>query len=450
MPNARRISIINGYLRQNAGDAALLSVILAQISHAAPGIPRAVFGMENPRDLPQYEGCQNFGSIRRYVASAEVPKWRRIIRRLIALVWGLVVSFGPRRLTAWTLPLLPAEVRAEVRHMMDSELVVSMGGGYLRGGPGLNGDQNVFFTVLPVLIAHRHGTPVAFAPQSFGPFRGLWQRYLVRRAVGRAALVLAREDESLNWLAGCRLPAGLVRRGVDSGFAFRAAPSEQSARARWGLPIAQTPVIGLTARAWLSAPEQAAYEAALAQLIDHIQRDLGMAVVLIPQVACDYLGDDDRVAQARIAERCQTPPHVITEQLTPQELGQLYSEVDVLIGTRFHSVIFALTHGVPAIAIAYEHKTTGIMRDLGLSSWVVPIERVARTDLAGLLARLLTEHADYRRQLAELMPPYIARAHQTTGQLRSVLRQKTLIRPTQNLAQPMQPPGPVPTSTIAP
>jgi polysaccharide pyruvyl transferase WcaK-like protein len=29
---------------------------------------------------------------------------------------------------------------------------------------------------------------------------------------------------------------------------------------------------------------------------------------------------------------------------------------------------------VPGIAIEYEHKTRGIMRDLGLEDWVLPME----------------------------------------------------------------------------
>ena len=46
--------------------------------------------------------------------------------------------------------------------------------------------------------------------------------------------------------------------------------------------------------------------------------------------------------------------------------------LDYLVGTRFHSVIFALAARVPCIAIGYEHKTRGIMRDLSLDGWVLP------------------------------------------------------------------------------
>ena len=54
----------------------------------------------------------------------------------------------------------------------------------------------------------------------------------------------------------------------------------------------------------------------------------------------------------------------------------MYSYYDLVVGTRFHSVIFALNVETPAIAIAYGgYKATGIMADIGLSEYVIPIEQ---------------------------------------------------------------------------
>jgi colanic acid/amylovoran biosynthesis protein len=424
MTRTRQIAVVNGYIRENAGDAALLSVLLDQLHEADPDADLHVFGMEDPRSRPRFDGRVNHGSIRRYVADGAVGRPRRIRRRLLALVWGLLLALGPRRLAGLVTPWLPAEARDEVRRVIAADLVVSMGGGYLRGGPGLNGHQNVFFVLLPILIGQRHGTATAFAPQSFGPFCGRWQRWLVRRAVGRAHLVIAREDESLRWLAACGLPAGLARRGVDSGFGLtpaRVCPADAvNSRAKFGVdPRAR--VLGMTARAWLPAAQQAAYERSLADVIDHCQRDLGLSVVLIPQVTTDYLGDDDRVVERRIADLCQTDPLVIDGSPGHRDLALLYGELDYLVGTRFHSVIFALIRSVPSVAIAYEHKTTGIMHDLGLQKWVVPIEGVATADMRGLVDRLVDSDAEYRATLRGAVPEYVRRTRDTVDQLRDVL-----------------------------
>jgi colanic acid/amylovoran biosynthesis protein len=89
------------------------------------------------------------------------------------------------------------------------------------------------------------------------------------------------------------------------------------------------------------------------------------------------------------------------------ELKSLYANLDFLIGTRFHSVIFSLASFVPCIAIEYEHKTGGIMRELGLHRWVIPFEDVTAERLQSLFDELIQNADSYRAYLREVIPPYI-------------------------------------------
>jgi colanic acid/amylovoran biosynthesis protein len=171
----------------------------------------------------------------------------------------------------------------------------------------------------------------------------------------------------------------------------------------------------MTARSWLPPDAQTAYERALAATIDHLQADGRARVVLIPQVMTNDAADDDRIVQRRIAGFCSSEPLRVESLRDHHELKAIYGELDLLIGTRFHSVIFSLTAGVPCIGIAYEHKTTGIMRELGLEQWVIAIEAVTAENLIVLADRLVASADDYRLLLAERMPPYVARADAVVG-----------------------------------
>jgi len=64
-----------------------------------------------------------------------------------------------------------------------------------------------------------------------------------------------------------------------------------------------------------------------------------------------------------------------------------------------HSNIFALSQGVPLIAIAYFHKTWGIMQMLGLERWVIDIEAVTPEGLINKLVELWQE----REQIKQLI-----------------------------------------------
>ncbi|MFJ2594293.1 polysaccharide pyruvyl transferase family protein [Streptomyces erythrochromogenes] len=413
-----KIVVINAYVRENAGDAALLSVCLRQVREAFPGADVRVAGMEDPAVHPAFEDAPNLGSIRRHVADGTAPRSRRILRKVYVGAASAGLLLLPRSAAGLLRRVLPAEARREADALAGADLVVSTGGGYVLARPGLDGHQNVFFVLLPVLLAQRAGVPVVFAPQSYGPFPSSLQRRLVARALGRSPLVLAREDVSVAQLRGCGLPDAAVTRGVDSGFAFDPPPSSDW-RARLGIAPQQR-LVGVTARRWLAPAAQDAYERALAATIDAVQAT-GARVVLIPQVSTDYLSDDDRIVERRIAAHCTAAPLLIEDRVDYRDLKGVYRECALLIGTRFHSVIFSLTSGVPCVAIEYEHKTRGIMADLGLGAHVLAIEDVTHPRLWALVAPLLQDDSGYREQLRRRLPGYVAEAEGFPGLLRAAL-----------------------------
>ncbi|MFF5964050.1 polysaccharide pyruvyl transferase family protein [Streptomyces collinus] len=410
--------VINAYVRENAGDAALLSVCLRQVQEAFPGADVAVAGMEDAAVHPAFEGVRNLGSIRRYVADGTVSLPRRLLRKVLLGLAATAAVTLPRPLSHVVLRGLPAEARREAAAVTGADLVVSMGGGYVLARPGLDGYQNVFFVLLPALLAQRARVPVVWAPQSFGPFPAAAQRRLVRRVMSRSAVVLAREDVSVGELLGCGLPADRIERAVDAGFAFDP-KGRTDWRARLGVDAGER-LVGITARRWLAPAAQERYERELARTIDAVQAT-GARAVLIPQVSTDYLGDDDRVCERRIAAYCTSGPLMVDEVVDYRDLKGLYDECTLLIGTRFHSVIFSLTSDVPCVAIEYEHKTRGIMADLGLGEWVLPIADVTHERLWTLVEPLLKDATPYRTLLDTNLSGYVARARSLPARLREAV-----------------------------
>lgn len=409
------IVVINAYVRENAGDAALLSVCLRHVQEAFPGADVVIAGMEDAAMYPEFEGTPNIGSIRRYVADGTVTLPRRLLRKALLSLVGTAAVALPGPLARAAVRMLPAEARREAEAVSGADVVVSMGGGYVLARPGLDGYQNVFFVLLPALLAQRADVPVVWAPQSFGPFPAAVQRRLVGRVMRRSAAVLAREDVSVGELLACEVPADRVERAVDAGFAFQ--PERRiDWRARLGVGPDER-LVGITARRWLAPAAQERYEREFARTIDAVQAT-GARALLIPQVSTDYLGDDDRVCERRIVGYCAGDPLMVDEVVDYRDLKGLYDECTLLLGTRFHSVIFSLTSGVPCVAIEYEHKTRGIMADLGLGEWVVPIADVTHDRLWALAEPLLKDSAAYLDILDANLPGYLARARSFPARLR--------------------------------
>jgi colanic acid/amylovoran biosynthesis protein len=64
-----------------------------------------------------------------------------------------------------------------------------------------------------------------------------------------------------------------------------------------------------------------------------------------------------------------------------------------------HSNIFALTLGLPTVAISYDPKTDGIMAALGLSEYVIAASALDRNALSQAVVKVLAD-LDYKRRLS--------------------------------------------------
>lgn len=90
-----------------------------------------------------------------------------------------------------------------------------------------------------------------------------------------------------------------------------------------------------------------------------------------------------------------------------------YESLDIMIGTAFHSIVFAVQNGIPAIAINYHAKVRRLMEDIGLGEYV--LEWSEWDQLRVRYDQVLMNRASIREQMLE----HTARAH---GELLRILQ----------------------------
>jgi len=405
------ILVVNGYVRENKGDAVLMSVLCRELQKTFPKATVKISSQEDPRHEPTFEDWQNVCSFNRYCFDPATGKGSHLLRLIVCSAIITALPYVPPGFRKMAVRLSPKMLRAELSALTRADLVVAMGGGYLNGNTSLMAQVAVYLMLAPLELAKRFGACAVFAPESMGPFATKFQQKLVIRTLEKADLVLTREDKTVKLLAKLskRFP---VVPSVDSGFLFT---SDESVDLRAQLHVpAKDLLIGVTVRRWLDPQRQYAYERAVARTIDHLTENHHATVVFIPQVTSALGGDDDRITANRVYKRLRhkTGVHVLDEQYTHQQVKSLYDTLDLIIGTRFHSVILSLTSHVPALAIEYEHKTSGIMHDLALDKWVVKIEDATAEVLTSKINELIASKPQYKEHLKKVLPPYIAKAQE--------------------------------------
>lgn len=401
-----KILITHVYSEDNKGDAALLSVLVNDVRRTFPKAQLTILTLDSVAADHTFEGIPVKKSFMFYALN-------KYHNRPMTLLYSLFVMSSTvcwaycKRTCGISLPL-PKRLRDVCKTYYESDLILPVGGGYLRSQKkGIGSLLNVAQLLHPFMVANLLGKPTILYTQSIGPFVSRSEKWLVKHVLNKnVSAAIIREEVSLDLLKriGVTIP---LHRSVDSGFAFN---PKITFDLRKKLHVKRGQLLfGMTARQWLSKEQQRDYERALADTINYIVEKYNAKVVLIPQVTAEFHKDDDRLVHNRIAAIVKYPASVIAlnDNMSHAHIKAAYDSLDFLIGTRFYSVIFALTSRVPALAIEYEHKTGGIMHDLNLDKWVIKMEKVNSKLLQDAVDRLIAQSNTYKAHLNKILPAYI-------------------------------------------
>ena len=98
-------------------------------------------------------------------------------------------------------------------------------------------------------------------------------------------------------------------------------------------------------------------------------------VVMLPQLFCGRKYELSDVEFFRdLAEEANTSRIIVLPDCYSSDIQQqLINGAKFLIGSRYHSIVFAINQCVPFVALSYEHKIAGLLDTIGLSERCVDI-----------------------------------------------------------------------------
>lgn len=215
------------------------------------------------------------------------------------------------------------------------DLVLGVGGGYLRGGNVIEFLKSSLVHGPQLLAAARRAGPVVYLPQSVGPYR-LGTSAVIRSLLSRIDHVLLRDDRSVIQFDG-----PTVRRFPDLALVMgdSIVPSSD--------PVDEIPVLSVRS-------VHGAVPTPVHRLADRME-------TFDTYVQSSTSGNDDRPATAALGAR---------RELAADELMTGRPKPRVVVAVRLHAALMALRAGHYVVHLAYERKGFGAFDDLGIPEFV--------------------------------------------------------------------------------
>lgn len=273
--------------------------------------------------------------------------------------------------------------------------------------------------LLHICLAKILRKPVMIYAPSMGPFESGWRNIIRKRVLNSVEIITLRDHLSEEYLDRLNLTDPLVYLTADSAFQDQVSlGGDQLKDILFREQIidsqdddaAKRLLIGLTPAAarWnyrdYADPqkEQERYNKIMAETIDYLAHKFGSTIVFFPQL---YGMADDTPLINEIIRLVgnKDAVRVISPELDSEVQQALISQMDLVIGNRYHSVVFALKQGVPVICLAYEHKSSGVMSAANLDEFVIEITDLTYETLTAKIDQALLQEEEIRRLMRSRM-----------------------------------------------
>jgi colanic acid/amylovoran biosynthesis protein len=386
---SKQVLIVNVHSIQNAGDAALLWLNMKQLEAAFPN-PFFTVLVNYPHEsykeiFPNLKVIPSPFSL--IGAGAKNSDWRKVTKLWIGFLITLIGMALPKRMlenfqSSWLkIALL----------YRSADMIVAVSGAQLVSFGRYS--WPLIVSSVPIIFAHLFRKPLYVMPQSIGPFRWSWEKFIIRNIYSRARLVFLRDLVSMNLAREIGIPEKKVIFSSDPGFALPEDSSNKAVKimANYGYRTDQHSV-GLTVVSRISRifdkDSFEKYYLTLAKTLTRFTQEFDTRIYIFDQVTGPTAEENDGNSAElflKMVPKDQDRIIHVNQRLNPMELKACYRLMDVFIASRLHSGIFAMSCGVPTLYVGYNPKTRGVLEAIGLNQWLLDLNEINSDDFWSLL-----------------------------------------------------------------
>jgi len=324
----------------NKGAELMLHAVLQAVR---PAIPEASFTMAPRYGQPSYGARARLGLLQKATLSRHGIQWDFIGK------------------------IFPREIREMYGIVLDEEIDVILDvSGYAYGDAF--GEHKTILMAEQTAAWKREGKKIILLPQALGPFSSRRIRDALKRLVDSADLIFARDRISYAYVNDVVAAPENVKIAPDfTNLVSGTVPECWNAESHRVCIIPSHQMTDKTSKA-----EGACYIPFLAQCLEHLTAKGIVPFLLI------HGGKKDLPAARQLQEAATREIEILTGQDALQIKGIL-GQCDLVIASRFHALVSALSQGVLCLGAGWSHKYETLFADYGCPELLIPIDEGNRS-----------------------------------------------------------------------
>ncbi len=259
--------------------------------------------------------------------------------------------------------------------MLQTSVFVSGGGGLLQDVTGKG--YSVFYYLSLLFLASLFNIPSIVYAQGIGPIEKNLNRKLIKWVLNKVDLIMVRDKPSKVLLQELGISGKTIKVNADPSFLLKKTEISESKKIK---PESDQPEetykktnIGIVLRNCREIARD--YDNKLdqfAKIADHLVDKYQANLFFIP-----FQANIDSPFMRKIIKRMENSSAVrIEEECRPEQVLILYTKLSLIIGMRFHSIVFAVMENKPFLAIDYDPKVRYFVNDLNTPELLININKL--------------------------------------------------------------------------